>query len=223
MQTENADVQNSPIVYSGLVEKLARISASLMPSLPYHNFNHVVDVYSMTTLYAIEERVSPEDMFLLQSAAMLHDIILVPMHPENEQKSAQFAKTYLPQLGYTPGQIEKVSRIILATKLPTNPKDLLEQIICDADIDNLGRQDFFEKSELVRTENGLADDLNWYKARVSFLDGMRFYTCSAQKLRKETKARNREKSVEMLNRYIQGYSVGQQAARVIGNEVVSPA
>src|SRR3990170_7411299 len=98
----------------GLVEKLTRVSAALMPSLPYHNFNHVVDVYSIATLYAIEERVAPEEMFMVQSAAMLHDIILVPMHPENEQRSAQFARTYLPQLGYTPAQTETVSRLILA-------------------------------------------------------------------------------------------------------------
>ena len=87
--------------------------------------------------------------------------------------------------------------LILATKLPTNPgEDLLKRIICDADIDNLGRDDFPEKSKAVRAEVGAADGEEWQQGLINFVKGQRFYTPSAQKLRGQQK----EMNVEILRR-----------------------
>ena len=40
----------------------------------------------------------------------------------------------------------------MATKMPQRPKNLLQQIICDADLDYLGRNDFFILSEKLHKE-----------------------------------------------------------------------
>lgn len=54
----------------------------------------------------------------------------------------QNARQYLPHFGYTGDEIEQVCDIIMATQMPQNPHNHLGQIICDADLDYLGRNDF---------------------------------------------------------------------------------
>ena len=175
------------------IERVSEVARGMMPDLPYHNFRHALDVYATAIMYANLEGVPSEERFLLGSAAFLHDIIFVQGAPDNEEKSAEFARNYLPSIGYTPEQIERVAGLILATKLPTEPgEDLLKRIICDADIDNLGRDDFLAKSGAVRAEVGVADGEKWQQGLIKFVEGQRFYTPSAQKLRGEQKERNVE-------------------------------
>lgn len=75
--------------------------------------------------------------------------------------------------------------LVLATKLPTRPKSRMEEIICDADVDNLGREDFLERSEEVRKEAGAEYGEKWLKGLIGFLESHRYYTKSAQALRSE--------------------------------------
>ena len=155
----------------------------LMPQLPYHKFQHAMDVYSMAMTCATLEKISPDDRFILATAAMMHDVIFKLKAKDNEERSAELARIYLPQIGYTKDQTEKVSRIVLATKMPTNPKALLEEIICDSDVDNIGRDDFLAKNELIREELGIPESYEWYKENLRFLKSQKFYTASARKYR----------------------------------------
>ena len=93
-----------------------------------------------------------EDIFVLKSAATYHDAGFVEEYDKNEPIGARLAEEILPIYGYTDQQIEQVKELIYATIIPHNPKNKLEQIICDADLDYLGSDDFFEFSDTLRRE-----------------------------------------------------------------------
>jgi len=161
----------------------------MMPVQPYHNYEHACDVYDATSRLADMEKVSPGDKYLLQTAALLHDVIMVPKNKDNEERSADFSRDYLPTLGYTPYQINKTTGLVLATKMPTHPSNHLEMIICDADVDNLGREDCLAKSECVRQELGIPKE-QWYPMALKFLEKHQYYTESARRLRNDGLQRN---------------------------------
>jgi predicted metal-dependent HD superfamily phosphohydrolase len=184
--------------YSNKIEKVSLVVAELMPKHPYHNYPHALDVYSVADMYAYLEGLENEDRFMLKTGALLHDVVNEIGAKDNEEKSAEFAEYYLPKIGYNARQIKVVSGLILATKLPTKPESLMEKIICDADVDNLGRGDFFEKSELVREELEIESREKWYQGTLKFLEMHQYYTESARRMRDKTKEYNIQKVKEML-------------------------
>lgn len=174
-------------------EDLYNIVRSIAPRLSYHNLPHILDVANSSKRYAKLEGLGNDAVFVLESASLLHDIIYIKGRNDNEEKSVERSKEILTVLDYSQEEINEISRLILATKFPTNPKDILEMIICDSDLDHLGRNDFFEKSELLRIEFGVKKN-EWYtKVQPAFLANVKFYTSSAQKLRNNGVKENCEK------------------------------
>jgi len=179
--------------YSQKISEVARIAGGAYPMLPYHNFQHALEVWCASREYGMFNGLEEKDRFLLESAALLHDVVYVVNACDNEEKSAKFARKWLPMLGYHSNDIERISRLILATKWPTNPQNLLEEIICDSDLDNLGRLDFFEKSNNLLLEWGIQNRREWYERQLGFLENNQYYTYWAKKLREPGKQRNIQK------------------------------
>ena len=63
---------------------------------------------------------------------------LYEVYKDHEETGVEIAGAILPHFDYTEEQIQKINELIMVTKLPPRPKNLLEQIICDADLDYLG-------------------------------------------------------------------------------------
>ncbi len=177
--------------------KVQEISSKLMPNLPYHNFGHALDVFSTVTNLAELEKVSEENKFLLQTAALLHDVLYIPYDSENEERGAKAAIDNLPQLEYLREEIVQVTKLIMTTKY-RNPKNLPEMIICDADLDNLGREDFIEIGHKYRIELGLPAGRNWDKRQLNLLQKHCYYTESARRLRNDGLQRNIAKLRQIL-------------------------
>ena len=171
---------------------------AVMPSLPYHNFGHAMDVYTATRRLGSLTRISSEDLILLETAALLHDGILIPGAKDNEERTAEFARRYLLTLGYTLKQVDTIASLILATKIPTAPQGILQEILCDADLDNLGRDDYFVRNDEVRREIGIPAGKEWWASSLQFLQTQRYYTRAAQTLREKGKERNKKKLEEQL-------------------------
>lgn len=180
------------------IRRLSDICRQGYPKLPYHNYNHALDVSYHAEKYARYHKLPENKIFLLKSAALLHDIIYVPKAENNEEKSFEYAKLILPTIDYKTNEMKIIGRLILATKWPTNPQGLLEKIICDADLDNLGRKDFFEKSSNLMQEWEIPDDKTWYQNQLSLLKNNHYYTDIARKLRDKGKQENLEKLKKML-------------------------
>jgi predicted metal-dependent HD superfamily phosphohydrolase len=172
------------------LEAVRAYSMEHMPKLGYHNYLHVQDVVKACDRLANSEGISDADRQVLRTAAYLHDIIYLPYAKDNEEKSAELAGELLQDLGYRPCEIERVKSAILATKLPSTPRNIVERILCDADLDNLGRSDFHEKSEEVRKELGIGDPKAWLRGTLALMLSHSYYTESARAERDAAKAKN---------------------------------
>lgn len=171
---------------------LNRLRTELSVQLYYHGLHHTLDVLKMATKIALEEGVRGHDLVLVKTAALFHDAGFVKnKHTGHEAEGCVIVRDQLSQLGYSAADIEKICAMIMATKIPQAPGNLLEQIICDADLDYLGRTDFYLIGNTLFREmqhyHLISDEIAWNKLQVSFLSGHRFHTRTSKALRDPVK------------------------------------
>ena len=182
---------------------LDRLHKELDPRLCYHDIHHTRDdVLPAARRLAKREGVEDEELFLLLTGALFHDTGFIEQYENNEPIGVRMAREILPKFKYTSYQINLISGIILATQMPQKPKGLLEQIMCDADLDSLGRDDFFILSMKLRTERCAFCDYisvkEWFQLQLDFLENHKYFTGTARMLRDEGKIRNTEEIREVL-------------------------
>ncbi len=172
------------------IKGLINFASEWMPKLPYHNFGHALSVAHASQVLGTLEGLHYESLFFLETAAYLHDIIYEVGAKDNEERSAKFACDYLPLIGYPKFQAEIIAKLILATKMPWNPRNKLENVLVDADMFNLGTEDFMAATDLVRQEFGVADYGKWYEGTLKLMEGHQYYTPTARMLLNDQKVRN---------------------------------
>jgi uncharacterized protein len=181
---------------------LNKLKTELKQDLYYHCLNHTLDVYESAKKLAALENISDTDLVLLETAALFHDTGFLAGYADHEEQSVKVTKKILPGFGYSESDIEVICRMILSTRLPQQPVTLLEKILCDADLDYLGRDDFFmiaNKLLCEWNENGIPITLKkWYNVQVNFLMNNHYFTKSAISLRKEKKRENLSQILELL-------------------------
>ncbi|MFQ5794484.1 MAG: HD domain-containing protein [Candidatus Bipolaricaulia bacterium] len=179
----------------------------LPEDLHYHDKQHTIDVYTSAKQYAQLEKIPSHETMLLLTAALFHDIGYIRQYEDNEPIGAKIASVTLSQYnGYSQQDIEAITRIILATQMPQNPQTHLQRILCDADLDHLGRDDFLEKGDLLRKEWEISRGIRyegdeWYKIQLEFLKNHIFFTESARKLRDTGKLSNIERLEKLIGMY----------------------
>jgi len=170
---------------------LDRLEKELPKYLYYHNFKHTIDVINQAELIGYGEGVDDESILLLKTAALFHDAGHIISYDEHEYNGTQLAKEYLPKYRYSKEQIDQICDLIMATKMPPNPKTLLEKIMCDADLDYLGRSDFIPVSNTLYKELKEQDKIgslnDWNKLQVKFLTNHQFFTKTGKNLREVNK------------------------------------
>lgn len=171
---------------------IKRLAGDLPQGLHYHGIHHTKDVCEAVERLAIWEGVKGEELYLLKTAALYHDAGFIDSYESNEPIGANLAKEMLPNFGYTEEQIKQVIELIEATKMPQNPKTHLEQIMCDSDLDYLGRRDFYPIAETLRKEliefGKLEDNpMQWAEMNIGFLSGHKYFTKSSQTRRQPEK------------------------------------
>jgi hypothetical protein len=82
------------------------------------------------------------------------------------------------------------------------PNNILESIIKDADTDNLGRIDFFDKWERLKKEIETIKNIkilnpDWYHYSLKFIKDHKFYTTKELEEREEIKEDNIHKLQEL--------------------------
>ncbi|MCQ2974558.1 MAG: HD domain-containing protein [Bacteroidales bacterium] len=182
---------------------LDKLEKELPAFLHYHNYRHTIDVVNQVELIGYGEGVDDESILLLKTAALFHDTGNIIGYDNHEYFGTQIARDFLPKWKYTPEQIDKICDLIMATKLPPNPQNLCEKIICDADLDYLGRSDFIPVSNSLYEElkaQGKDIDINtWNINQVKFLMSHQYFTDTAIKLREVGK----EFQIERLKKLIE--------------------
>lgn len=180
------------------------LEKGLSDKLHYHSIGHTKDVVKAIERLALMEDVTDEGLFLLKSAATYHDAGFVEQYEKNEPIGARLAEEILPKYGYTEQHILTIKELIFVTQVPHAPKNKLEEIICDADLDYLGRDDFHEIADRLRKElrehGKINSDRLWDEIQVQFLSSHRYFTETAIKTRREKKLKNLEEIKARLKR-----------------------
>lgn len=168
----------------------------LSQKLHYHSIAHTKDVCEAIERLALSEGITDEALFLLKSAATYHDAGFVEQYEKNEPIGARMAEEILPEYGYSPHHIDQIKTLIYVTQIPHTPKNHLEEIMCDADLDYLGRSDFHEISDRLRMElrehGKLNSDREWDQIQVKFFNAHKYFTKTAKDSRDQKKAQNLE-------------------------------
>lgn len=178
-----------------------KLQDELPKNLYYHNVKHTIDVVVHTEILAMEENVTSEELLLLKTAALFHDSGFLIDIKNHEANGVKVAEEILPQFGYTKEQRAIIAELIMATKMPQTPKNKLEEIMCDADLDYLGRPDYLNVSqnlyrELLEQKNVSGSEYEWNKIQLNFLQQHRFFTDSAKKRRNQNKNKQLMKIIE---------------------------
>lgn len=183
-----------------------RLERELAPMLVYHSAQHTRDdVVPAARRLALVSGLAGEDMLLVLTAAWFHDIGFTEQHTEHERVGVRIARDILPSYGYSHAQVDTIAGIIMATRLPQTPHNLLEEIMADADLDSLGRDDFIEVGGRLRIElafRGVVyNEQDWWQFQAEFLEGHRYFTSAAQSLRRAGKQRNLARVRDLLSQY----------------------
>ncbi len=176
-----------------------------LDGLYYHHYEHALSVMERSIYLATLEGCTPDEIEMLAIASLFHDTGFVIQYDENESIGAKIAENYLKTILYNEEKIDIIEHIILATIPSREPKNLLEKIIKDADMDNLGREDFFDITEKLKHEretikNIKIRDPDWHHAALDVIQGHRFYTGTQIKERSEKLLKNTEKLKKQLGK-----------------------
>jgi uncharacterized protein len=182
---------------------LKKLRKELPAHLCYHSFFHMKDVLFAAMRIAADEGVEGEDAMLLRTATLYHDAGFIVQSKDHEEIGCGIVKQTLPKFDYTEEQINIICGIIKATKIPQSPNNLLEEIICDADLDYLGREDFWIISNNFYKELNNFNELNerdWYKLEIDFFEQHHYFTPSVIKLRAQKKEEHLKEIKQLFGR-----------------------
>jgi predicted metal-dependent HD superfamily phosphohydrolase len=166
--------------------------------LAYHNMQHTERVVRAAMQIADHYQLVDRDYFIVVSAAWFHDIGYYTNPANHEAEGAIKAADFLKQNEVVPDVIAAVEQCILATKMPQTPKNLLEQIVCDADLFHLGTDDFTTTNKIMRKEvesiKGIKISKDqWRSNAIHLLETHQYHTDYARLLLNDKKEKNLEK------------------------------
>ena len=180
---------------------MKRLSSELDKDLTYHCPEHTLDVIESAERLAKMEGLNGMDLTLVKTAALFHDIGFLESYHGHENISMRMAGEILPEFGYTSRHIKYIQGTIKSTEVPQKPTNKLEEIIADADLDYLGRDDLFLIGQRLQYEwlkQGIISSLKeWHVKQLEFLKAHKYFTGSAIKTRGEKKLKNIEE-IEIL-------------------------
>lgn len=170
---------------------LDKLKAELPQYLAYHGFNHTLDVLNVCEQYIRREKLGQEDRYLLRMGAIVHDMGFLIGPANHEAVGAEMAAVLMKDLGMTQNVIDEVKGLVMATKIPQTPLNELQKIICDADLDYLGRDDYPKISVKLFDElkhmNIITTEEQWKNLQINFLKAHNFHTSFAKTYREPKK------------------------------------
>lgn len=173
------------------------LSSQLSDKLTYHGIDHTMDVLKRVNFYIRHYEIGHHEAQLLRIGALFHDIGFTQTYQEHEAKGVEILKSYMDEFGCQHSDFIILKGIIMATKIPQSPHHLLEHIICDADLDYLGRGRYYEIGETLYKEWRAFDLIKnraaWNTAQINFLKHHSYYTDYArEKLQPKKERRIKE-------------------------------
>ncbi len=178
------------------------LSNILDENYSYHNLDHTKRVIGAAIDIGINYDLSEKDWRCLLTACLLHDYGFIESHVEHEKISAKLSSQILPKYGFSETDIQIINSLIIVTKLEETPKNLLESIIRDSDLEYLGSEDFIKISPLLKEEwincKVVKSDYEFYKIQYEFISNHSFYTDFMMKNSQNQKRENIDYAKSMI-------------------------
>ncbi len=195
------------------------LQSNLPEGCVYHDIEHTLNVVESAKLIGEHNKLSDDDMEVLLLASWFHDTGIVKLYIGHEEKSVEIFRDFIGKDHLPEEKIEKVIQLIRVTKIPHNPQNLLEKIICDADLSHIGKKGFQHRAKLLRQEwekmlGKKYSDTEWLNSNIDFLTKNKFKTDYANTIFEEHRRLNIEKLKKKLGKEIVGIegtgpSIGQ--------------
>ncbi|MGD1846481.1 MAG: Pycsar system effector family protein [Salibacteraceae bacterium] len=159
----------------------ALFQEKLSDELTYHNLQHTLDTVEHCRTIGQGVGLSAEDQEIVDIAAYFHDSGYIESYRDHETYSKEIAETFLKNEGVPEPQMTQVLDCIEATRMPQNPKHVREQVLCDADLHNLGSPHYDALNDALRKEWKQVLDQNfnnedWLRTNIFFLGTHRYFT-----------------------------------------------
>jgi predicted metal-dependent HD superfamily phosphohydrolase len=169
------------------------------PNLLFHNLEHTQKVVDRAKEIAAHYQLSDNEMQVVYIAAWFHDTgHLFAEIDKHEDKSVEIMRIFMQQENANEEFTKSVEDCIMATRMPREPKNLLQEIICDADTYHFGTKDFKKTNKLVKKELNLRNyqtlTFDWEKNTLDLLENHQFFTSYCKMLLDEGKQDNVERA-----------------------------
>lgn len=174
----SVNMKNWNLLYTNVMNCL---KTQLSPFLIYHHWKHTQHVLEVAEYIAQQENITDKEMLLIKTAALFHDAGFINgVNEGHEDESIRFAEKKLPEFGYSKKEIKIIAGMIKATTLPQKPKNKLECILADADVEYLGTYNFERIGTKLYQElkhyNPTLSLEDWYEMQINFLQSHYFHT-----------------------------------------------
>jgi len=182
---------------------LAILKTELSNKLYYHGIHHTLEALKVCETYLKYETIEDEEAKLIRIGILLHDIGFTVSTNEHENQSVIIAKRLMADCGFLSAHFKIVKGLILATKIPQKPKNKLENIICDVDLDYLGGPNFYEIGHQLYKELKEFTDISsleeWNATQIKFLSNHKYHTSFAIKFRKPEKEKRLKELLTLMD------------------------
>ena len=162
--------------------------------LTYHSLKHTLYVLNRAVYIAGKEGVSGNDLRLLKVATLCHDIGFIETHVNHEEISCKIVRKYFKSYNLTEDEVDTVCGMIMATRIPQEPKNLLEEIIADADLEYLSTNKFESVSDKLFTElkhySPKLTKQEWDKIQIKFIQNHKYFTKYCRHYKEHRKIKN---------------------------------
>lgn len=166
------------------------------PNLVYHNLEHTRQVVAAAAQISAHYRLQDTDLLVVYIAAWFHDLgYLLGASATHEETGASLARNFLNEQKVPLNVQEQVTGCIMATKMPQEPHNLLEEIVCDADLFNFGTKEFKKRTKVLHQEIELTHGKEipgaaWTEGTLKLLTQHHYHTAYCQALLQEQKEEN---------------------------------
>jgi predicted metal-dependent HD superfamily phosphohydrolase len=139
------------------------------PARAYHTAEHINDCLTQFDLSRNIAQRADE----VEAAIWFHDAVYLPAGSDNEDRSAELARTALALSAVPAGATERIAALVLATRHLNVPDAPDAALLCDIDLSIFGRSPavFDEFERRIRREYAWVPEPVYRQARTEILEG----------------------------------------------------
>ena len=193
---------NDSLIDELQIAALSYLEEHLDKRYTYHDATHTLDVCNAVKLFTEETPLPRETYSALRIAAIFHDFGYLVQSFDNEALALPYLEDFGNRFKIDEVLLQHVGDLIMETTFPYTPLTPAGMLLCDADIEYIGRDMFFRQAGLFRRElaadNIVYTDKQWWALEMGFLQANTFFTPVCRRLRNDGRLSNLAKARKYL-------------------------